>query len=116
MKRMRLRKLDKKGYSLIEVLVACMILIMASQMLLLGISFTKKMNLRTEQIELERREAGIHLYEESSVVSGTLRMKLENGEILERPGLLYAGDDAEPVVPMKIFWTEEPKWKEDLGE
>ena len=116
MKRTKLRKLDKKGYSLIEILVACMILIMASQMLLLGISFTKKMNFRTEQMELERREVGMHLYEETSVISGTLRMKLENGEILERPGLLYAGDDADPDVPMNIFWTEEPEWKEDLGE
>lgn len=116
MKKKRLQKLDKKGYSLIEVLVAFMILILASQILLLGISFTKKMDLRTNQIETMRREVGRSFYEESSVISGTLRMKLENGEILEKPGFLYAGDETERIVPVKYLWTEEPEWKEDLGE
>ena len=43
-------------------------------------------------------------------------MKLENGEILEKPGFLYAGDETERIVPVKYLWTEEPEWKEDLGE
>ena len=116
MKKQWFQKLDNKGFSLIEVLVAFMILVIASQILLLGISFARKVSARTDQIEMARREIGIGLYEESSVVYGTVRMELRDGDVLERPGLLYTGEDSGTEIPMKIIWTEEPDWIKRAGE
>lgn len=112
----KLRMLDTKGFSLIEVLAAFMIIIMASQILLLGISYTKKINSRTAEMEMMRREAGIHLYKETDVVSGTVRMELSGGEVLEKPGLLYTGEKDIRKEIMTIIWVDEPDWSENTGE
>ena len=116
MKKRWFQKLDNKGFSLIEVLVAFMILVMASQILPLGISFARKVSARTDQIEKARREIGMSLYEESSVVYGMVRMELRDGEVLEKLGMLYTGEDSATEIPIKIIWTEEPDWIEWAGE
>ena len=111
------RKVDNRGFSLIEVLVALMILLAASQMLVLGISFVTKMNDRIDRIEEAHRNMGIHLYEKSSCRFGTVRMEFgDEMETLEKSGWLYTGEELGTEVPMNIVWVEEPAWKGIKGQ
>ena len=116
-KKYRLRPLDTKGFSLVEVLVAFMILLMASQLLLLGIAFARKVNTRTNQLETMRREIGMNLYEKSSAVSGTVQMEIGDGAVvLECPGWLYTGESEDEKEMMTVIWADEPDWNEVTGE
>lgn len=100
--------IGRQGFTLVEVLVAFMILMMASQILLLGIVFVAKIEERAENIEIERRSIGEYLADKSECSSGTIL--LEMGDLCEDivcDGWLYAGSgENELASDMDIIWVE----------
>ncbi len=108
MKKNTKRTLGTGGFTLIEILVSLMILLMASHMLLLGISFVQKAEERTVKIETARREIGEYLADQEECIKGTIH--LDMGELcddIEAEGILYTGE--ENMVPMEfaVIWVEE---------
>ena len=102
-------KLNSQGFTLVEVLAAFLLLLMISQMLLLGISFCAKVEKRTEQMEWLRRGIGEHLAEQEDCISGTVRLKMDetDADIVEW-GLLYTGsEDNEQPINLQIIWVDE---------
>ena len=97
--------LNKKGFTLIEVMVAFAILLIASQIIVLGAAFSVKMRARAEEKEMVRREIGLHLLEKTDCMSGTVRLNIgEDLWELEAKGWLYPGNEE---VPLDIIWVEE---------
>ena len=117
-------KINTDGFTLVEVLVAFLLLLMVSQMLLLGISFAAKVEKRTEQMESLRRGIGEHLAEQADCIPGTVRLNIGGTYIdTEEQGWLYTGgEEGEQVIDIRILWVEEgdftgaEKAAEDLPE
>ena len=113
------RKPDSSGYTLVEVLAAFLLLLMVSQMLLLGISFAAKVETRTEQMEEMRRGIGTHLAELDDCIAGTVRLKLD-GECddIEEQGWLYTGSEHDSSANVQIVWVDEGDFvrAEDVSE
>ena len=97
--------LDCHGFTLVEVLAGFLILLMASQILLFGISFAGTMRTKSEAMEMVRRDIGEHLMEKTDCISGTVRLEIGHGfEDIESTGWLYDGNEDRK---MKIIWVEE---------
>ena len=103
------KKPDTGGFTLVEVLVALMILLMVSQMLLLGVSFAAKVEKRTKQTAHICNEIGEHLADRSECFEGTVRLKIDGiCEDMEDRGWLYTGNnDPKSPVKLQIIWVEE---------
>ena len=103
------KKPDTGGFTLVEVLVALMILLMVSQMLLLGVSFAAKVEKRTKQTERICNEIGEHQADRSECIEGTVRLKIDGiCEDMEDRGWLYTGNnDPKSPVKLQIIWVEE---------
>lgn len=101
------QKRNSDGFTLVEVLVSFLLLLMISQMLLLGISFETKVEKRIQQIEWMRRGIGEHLAEQEDCITGIVRLKIGDAAI-EEPGFLYIGseDDKQPL-DFRIIWVDE---------
>lgn len=108
-KKRRKYSIGWKGFTLVEVLVAFVILLMASHILLFGVSFAARVGERAENIEMARREIGEHLAEKSGCISGTAR--LEMGDLCEDiacDGWLYTGsDESDLPIDMNMIWVDE---------
>lgn len=104
----RRHSLNCKGVSIIEVLAAVFILILASQILVLGITFSAKMGKRSEDMEQMRRNVGEHLMEKSECTPGTVRLDMGGiCEDIEGDGWLYAGEQGGDLsAQMNIIWVE----------
>ena len=108
MKKNTKRTLGTGGFTLIEILVSLMILLMASHMLLLGISFAQKAEERTVKIETARREIGEYLADQTECIEGTVR--LDMGELcddIEAEGILYTGEENMVSLDFMVIWVEE---------
>lgn len=93
---------DKEGFTLVEVTAAFFILLMVSQMLLLGLRFHAKMERRAEELESLRCGIGTHLMDGSDCVYGSVRLEMgDRCEDLLSDGWMY-DDEA-----FHIIWVEE---------
>ncbi len=111
------RTLGSKGFTLVEVLVSLMILFMASQMLLLGITFVTKAEERTIKIEMARREIGEHLADHAECIEGTVRLNMEElCDDIESEGILYTGEEYMLPMEFSVIWVEEGEYLPEEDE
>lgn len=110
-KRMKVQRPDQGGFTLVELLAAMAILLMASQILLFGNRFAANMEAKARDLEMARREIGEHLLEKNDGYNGTIRLEI-NGlcEDLVQEGWLYTGynENAERDR-FQIIWAEIPE-------
>ena len=93
---------DTKGFTLVEVMAAFVILLMVSQMFLLGLRFSAKMEKRAEELESLRCGIGAHLMDGSDCVYGSVRLKMgDRCEDLLSDGWMYDNE------AFHIIWVEE---------
>lgn len=103
---------NSAGFTLAEVLVSFMIVLMVSQIMFLGISFAAKMGTKSKTIEEARRGIGTCLAEKSDAISGTVRLELWEDHVIEVPGWLCTGEHAGVPDVFHAVWVEEQEWNE----
>ena len=85
---------NEKGSTLAEVMIAFVILLMASQLLLSGSAAARKMERRADEISNAADMLREQLTEDSNCLSGTLRLKIdENTDEKDHQGADAAFDD-----------------------
>ena len=93
---------DKKGFTFVEMMAAFFILLMVSQIFLLGLRFSVKMERRAEELESLRCGIGAHLMDGSDCVYGSVRLEMGNRcEDLLSDGWMYDNE------AFHIIWVEE---------
>ncbi|MEY8395819.1 hypothetical protein AALB64_13585 [Lachnospiraceae bacterium 45-P1] len=86
----------RPGSTLMEVMVAMLILLMSVEMVLLGISFSAGMRVRVDMLSQANEKIGERMARKEDVVNGTLRMELEEGiYITSDAGRIYRVYDEE---------------------
>ena len=96
------RRLGNHGFTLVEVMVAFMILMMVSGIFMSGVMTATRMKTRT--LELERTVNGIgeHLLEKMDCEEGTVRLVFDDDFEISGEGFLYPGDGT-----MDVIWVEQ---------
>ncbi len=84
---------NENGFTLAEVMVAFVILLMASQLLLFGIAAARKMEHRAYELSGVEEMLRENLADDSECISGTLRMKIDEEAELVSGGWLYRNED-----------------------
>ena len=86
----------RPGSTLMEVMVAMLILLMSVEMVLLGISFSAGMRVRVDMLSQANEKIGERMARKEDVVNGTLCMELEEGiYITSDAGRIYRVYDEE---------------------
>lgn len=99
---------DHRGFTLVEVMVSLMILVMVSQVLFVGIRFGMGIRNRAEELESAGRQIGDYLMEQNDCEYGTVRLEMRGHcEDLVTEGWLYTGDDETLSDICSIIWVEE---------
>ncbi len=80
---------NEHGFTLMEVMVAFLILLLASQLLIFGSAVARKMEKRANEISAATDFVQEKLSDESECVAGTLRLKLDEETELTGSGWLY---------------------------
>lgn len=83
---------NENGFTLAEVMVALAILLLASQLLIVGSSVARKMDRRVNEISNVADTLQERLLDDSNYISGTLCLKIEDTE------LVYDGQVYKSVV------------------
>ena len=102
----------RPGFTLVEVMVAMMILLMSVEMVLLGISFSAGMRVRVDMLSQANEKIGERMARKEDVVNGTLRMELEEGiYITSDAGRIYRVYDEENQgrILIQVIGIEEEK-------
>lgn len=97
---------NQKGFSLVEVMVASVILILASQMVLLGASFAVQMLKRAEEINIVAYKIEGHLLEDDNCVSGTVRLDLGDGYEIVRDGWMCQYKVPNGTFSARVFMVD----------
>ena len=82
---------NENGFTLAEVMVALAILLLASQLLIVGSSVARKMDRRVNEISNVADTLQERLLDDSNYISGTLRLKIEDTELVY-DGQVYKND------------------------
>ena len=82
---------NENGFTLAEVMVALAILLMASQLLITGSSVARKMDQHVNEISNVADALQEHLLDDSNYISGTLRVKIDDTELI-CDGQVYKND------------------------
>ena len=90
----------RPGSTLMEVMVAMLILLMSVEMVLLGISFSAGMRVRVDMLSQANEKIGERMARKEDEVNGTLRMELEEG--------IYITSDAGRIY--RVYY-EENQWR-----
>lgn len=91
MKKKNRKILNQKGLTLVEVIVAITILLMAAEIISLSVSFTARMNTRSSEIFKANEEVGKKVQDESEGMTGIMSMKIKDNEIFNREkGWIYS--------------------------
>ena len=99
---------NEKGSTLAEVMVAFVILLMASQLLLSGSAAARKMERRADEISNTADMLREQLTEDSNYISGTLRLKIDENTELVSDGWLYQkGNSSEQGLEIQVICIEE---------
>ncbi len=80
---------NENGFTLVEVMVAFVILLMASQLLLSGSAVARKMERRANEVSNVADTLREYLTEDSKYISGTLSLKIDENTELVGEGHLY---------------------------
>lgn len=110
MKRRRRQVLNKKGLTLVEVIVAITILLMAAEIIVISVSFTARMNTRSQEIFSANEELGKKIMDESEGDAGTMEMEVGGGKITNSDdGKLYseASGKTENGVKVRGLWADD---------
>ena len=83
---------DENGFTLAEVMVALAILIMASQLLIMGSSVARKMDDRVNEISNVADTLQERLTDDSNYISGTLRLSIDENTEFVHDGQIYKSD------------------------
>ena len=84
---------NENGSTLAEVMVAFVILLMASQLLLSGSAVARKMERRADELSNVADTLREQLAEDSKCISGTLSLKIDENTELVSGGWLYQKED-----------------------
>ena len=84
---------NENGFTLTEVMVAFVILLMASQLLISGTAVARKMERRVNEISGVAEMLRENLNDDSKCISGTIRMKIDEDTELVSDGWLYQDED-----------------------
>ena len=84
---------NENGFTLSEVMVAFVILLMASQLLITGFAVARKMERRVNEISGMAEMLRENLTDDSKCISGTIRMKIDEDTELVGDGWLYQDED-----------------------
>ena len=82
---------NENGFTLAEVMIALAILLMASQLLIMGSSVARKMDNRVNEISNVADTLQERLADESNYISGTLRLSIDDTEFVH-DGQIYTSD------------------------
>lgn len=110
MKRRRRQILNKKGLTLVEVIVAITILLMAAEIIAISVSFTARMNTRSQEIFSANEELGKKIMDESEGDAGTMEMEVGGAKITNSDdGKLYseASGKTENGVKVRGLWADD---------
>lgn len=110
MKRKRRRILNQKGLTLVEVIVAITILLMASEIIVISVSFTARMNTRSQEIFKANEELGKKIMDESEGDAGTMVMEVNGAKITNsEDGKLYSEASGKTGNGVKVrgLWAED---------
>lgn len=103
----------RPGFTLVEVMVAIMILLMSVEMILLGVSFSARMRVRADMLSRANAKIGERMAKEEDAVDGTLRMELEDGVYITsdagRIYRVYDEGDQERILIQVIGIGEEER-------
>ena len=101
-------KMKEDGFTLIEVLVAFTLLLMASQILLLGMAFATKTEARAQEIEHARRIIGMHLAEDTDCITGELYLEFGEEDGPSEMAKWYQGTEFQELgLDVNIVWMDE---------
>lgn len=110
MKKKNKKILNNKGLTLIEVIVAITILLMAAEIISISVAFTARMNTRSSEIFKANEEVGKKIQDESEGMTGTMSMKIKENEIYNRDnGWIYsekAGKNADGFE-VSAMWADD---------
>ena len=81
MKRKNRHILNTKGLTLVEVIVAITILLMAAEIISISVTFTARMNTRSREIANADQEVGKKIQDKSEGVTGTMQMQIQGFEL-----------------------------------
>lgn len=110
MKRRNRRILNQKGLTLVEVMVAISILLMAAEIISLSVSFTARMNTRSRQLMNANEALGMKLLDDLEGEEGSMEMQIASALVKnDTDGKLYsetAGSD-ENGVKANAIWAKD---------
>ena len=83
---------NENGFTLAEVMVALAILLMASQLLIMGSSVARKMDARVNEISNVADTLQDCLSDDSNYICGTLRLSIDEDTEFVHDGEIYKSD------------------------
>lgn len=99
--------LNQNGVTLVEVMMALVILILASQMIIAGTFFTIRLEKQTEEIRIIGNEIDRNLREKEDCVPGVIRLDLGDGNEITRDGWMYRYEEEQGgTFSINVFTVE----------
>ena len=99
---------NENGFTLAEVMVAFVILLMVSQLLIFGSAAARKMERRAKELSIEAEVLREHLMERSDCISGTVSLKMDENTELSGEGWLYQNEKlSEQDLVINAIYIEE---------
>lgn len=98
----------KQGFTLIEVMAACFILMIAVEMLSVGMSYSFRVKSSYKTLLRKGSEAEEHFLDKTECISGTVYLQNENEVIWEKTGWFYGEDiDGDANMELACIWVDE---------
>lgn len=111
-------KCGHKGFTLIEVMTAVVILMLATQFLALGISFSVRMNMKDRRVSRAVASLAEDIQDDGTGINGEFSLTVGD-EVIERNGLVYWEPTEGTGGDSSVWglWIEEPtpEERERLG-
>lgn len=101
---------NQKGFTLVEVMAAVVILMLASQMIIAGTAVAIRMGKHAEKTKMAVYEMKRNLLEKEDCVTGTVTMEFEDGTVITRDGWMYRYEDEQGEnLSANVFIVEDDK-------
>ena len=86
---------DEHGFTLLEVMIAGVLLAMIVSFFFAGISYVNRVQLRILNMEGTGRLVEEAFADKSNCIPGSVSLQFEDGTVIERNGWLYDGTDSD---------------------